>query len=90
MHSVQVVRKNGKRVKCVYVGEKVAEATYAGLAEVSCEASLTPESPFYTLFVSTYDPGKECRFLVEVFSDAPLGLVDGDRLRAIPESVPAT
>jgi hypothetical protein len=87
---LKIVRKGGHRVKCVYAGEQVASAAYAGLAEVSCEASLTPESPFYTLFVSTFEPGKEGRFLVEVFADAPLTLVDGDKLRQIPESVSAT
>ncbi len=84
------MKKGGRRVKNVYAGEMVASAAYAGLSEVSCEASLKPDATFYTLFVSTFDPGKEGGFVVEVFADAPLNLVDGDRLRLIPETVPAT
>ena len=88
---MQILRKGGKRAKQIYVGEKVGGTrSYSTSESVSCEASLTPVDPYYTLFVATFEPGKERGFTLEVFSDAPLESVDpGSILRLIPESVPA-
>ena len=41
-------------------------------------------------FVSTFDAGQECGFILSVFSDVPLDMVDGSTLREIPTTVPAT
>lgn len=68
---------------------QVAAGAYSELEEVSCEAALSPQGAAYTLFVSTFEPGVERRFTVDVFVDAPLADTDGSRLRLIPESVPA-
>ena len=67
----------------------MAAAAYSGLEEVSCEAVLSPQDAAFTLFVSTFDPGVERRFVVHVFADAPLADTDGARLRLIPETVAA-
>ena len=85
----KILNKGGKRVKRVFSGEQVAAGAYSELEEVSCEASLTPQAAFYTLFVSTFEPGIERSFSIDVFSDAPLDKTDGRKLRLIPESVPA-
>lgn len=88
---LKILKKEGKRAKCVYAGESLLATPYCAIREVTAEGKLTPSgtAPF-TIFPSTYEPGKELGFIITVFSDVPLEMVDGSTLREIPTTVPAT
>jgi hypothetical protein len=88
---LKLLNKNGKRLRAVYTGEQLLTSGYCNTREVVAEGSLTPYPEPLTLFVSTFDAGKELSYLLTVYSDVPLdnAYTDGDSLRLIPASVEA-
>jgi hypothetical protein len=86
---MKLLKKDGKRCKAVYAGQVVMQSAYSSMKESVAEGNLTPLANPYTLFVSTFEAKIEKEFYLVVYSDAPLGMVDGTTLRRIPESVPA-
>ena len=87
---LKVLNKGGKRVKAVYSGESVMQASYCAMAECTAEGYLTPAAQPYTLFVSTYEPREERDFFITIYSDQPLEMTDGPTLMQIPTTVPAS
>lgn len=84
-----VFKKGGKRAKTIYSGDSVFNASFAWQRMVSAESKVTPSGQPLTMRVMTWDPGHERGFIVRVYADSPLDMVDGTTLRLIPESVPA-
>lgn len=87
---VEIYRKGGKRVSTKHAEDVVASSGFSNSCRHSIEAELDPLGPgdFYTLFCSTFDPGVELSFVVEVYTDSPLSGSDSE-LSKIPDDVPA-
>ncbi|KAJ6250206.1 calpain [Anaeramoeba flamelloides] len=67
---IYLVKKEGKKMKNLYVGEKIATSgNYTSYRSVSCEIDLDPYDYPYTIFVSTFRPGEEAKFWLTVRSD---------------------
>ncbi|KAJ3444064.1 calpain [Anaeramoeba flamelloides] len=67
---IYLVKKEGKKLKNLYVGEKIATSgSYISYRSVSCEITLDPYEHPYTIFVSTFKPGEEAKFWLTVRSD---------------------
>lgn len=94
----QLLRKGGKRAKCVYAGQSVLKTGYC-YTEATAEGKITPEDQPLTLIVSTFDPGVEVGFTLRIYADQPLEMIDPPQpdaiaaglggqgtLRRIPES----
>ena len=84
---IKIFNNGGKRVKRGAAGEQVAQSGYSEIEAVDCEALLSPQSSFYTLFVSTFDPAVEKGFSIDVYSDAPLDNTEGSKLRLLPAAI---
>jgi len=85
----KLLKKGGKRCKNVYAGESILQASYSYSRSVYVEGKVAADSTPLTLFVSTFEPRQERKFKATVYSDVPLDMTDGGKLRLIPESVPA-
>ncbi|KAJ6242858.1 calpain-15 [Anaeramoeba flamelloides] len=67
---VWLIKNGGKRVKRLYVGQKVATSgNYVAYKTVVCQVKLEPLNEPYTVFISTFKQGEEADFTISVKSD---------------------
>lgn len=85
-----VLDKEGNRIKRQYSSQTYARTSYTNLITQTHECYLLPKSKPYTLLPTTYYAGKECTFMVVIYSDKALGSAGNILPQLDPRTVPSS
>ena len=69
---LQLLQNECKRVRAVFRGQEIAQARYTVWREITLEVDIKPAKHPYVLFVSLFSPNISRKFVVRVYSRAPL------------------